>query len=184
MNPPVDAPQSRATLPRGSTPKADKAPRTRDNTGSCPCCFGNFKLRSKSTGLPEMVLHGFKRPGWGQVHGSCYGVGFPPFELSPEGTKHLVNLLEKRLEGSQNQLKRYQDKDLAEMYVNVRGEIKKVTRDSKSEYDWNQLVEREIRDVGNVIKSVDRDIRTLSKLVSSWKLQPLPEPGKFTPVWK
>lgn len=180
----VEVISKRLALPTPEEEKANKAPRTRDNTGSCPCCFGNFKLRSKSSGLPEMVLHGFKRPGWGQIHGSCIGIRFPPFELSPEGTKHLVNLLERRLEDLQNQLKDHQDPQFSVMYVEVRNGVKKVMKESESEYNWKQLLERETRQIEGMIKSVSYDLKTLTKLVSSWKLQPLPEPGKSMPVWK
>lgn len=69
-------------------------PRTEANTGSCPACFRNVKLKWSGSS-PTMVNHGFKRPGWGYQMGNCMGVGFPPFELSPRGTQHLVETLEK-----------------------------------------------------------------------------------------
>lgn len=71
------------------------APRTEENTGSCPCCFRNIKLKWSGQS-PTMVNHGFKRPGWGLQMGNCRGVGFPPFELSPRGTRHLVESLDKQ----------------------------------------------------------------------------------------
>lgn len=49
--------------------------------GTCSVCTSTQKLRN---GL--LVLHGYQRPGWGEIHGRCHGVDFPPYELSAEGT--------------------------------------------------------------------------------------------------
>lgn len=62
--------------------KAKKALYERDltNTGTCPICFGNFKMVNGLIGH-----HGFKRPGDGMLHGTCFGVWLKPFELSSGG---------------------------------------------------------------------------------------------------
>lgn len=59
------------------------------NVGTCPVCGRMQKLSwsSKTTdGHPTMVLHGYQRPGYGFIQGSCFGVGYAPFELSSNGT--------------------------------------------------------------------------------------------------
>jgi hypothetical protein len=63
--------------------------------GTCPVCDRIQKLnlkvglghrhRSKQKEHPLMVLHGYKRPGDGWIYGDCFGVGYPPYELSTEG---------------------------------------------------------------------------------------------------
>lgn len=68
--------------------------------GTCPACFGGFKLRSRrGAEHPLLVLHGYERPGWGYVNGRCFGVEYPPFELSPEGSKAWVKELGAILKG-------------------------------------------------------------------------------------
>jgi len=68
------------------------AQRTRDNTGCCPVCFREMKLKPGTT---IMVLHGFKRPHHaGYLVGNCYGVGRPAYEISSEGvTDYIKNML-------------------------------------------------------------------------------------------
>lgn len=65
--------------------------------GTCAVCDRIQKLnlkvglghrhRSKQKEHPLMVLHGYKRPGDGWIVGDCFGVGYPPIELSPEGAE-------------------------------------------------------------------------------------------------
>lgn len=62
--------------------------------GTCPACMGAFKLEPK--GL-TMVLHGYQRPGWGHTVGSCFGVGYQSWELSPKGGEDLLVRLERQL---------------------------------------------------------------------------------------
>lgn len=58
--------------------------------GTCPVCLNVQKLESMpSTARPpaglRMVLHGYQRPGDGQIAGRCWGVADPPWEVSPIG---------------------------------------------------------------------------------------------------
>lgn len=53
------------------------------NAGICPCCFRVQKLDDNG----GLVLHGYQRPGDGYTHGSCFGVGHKPLEVSVEGTE-------------------------------------------------------------------------------------------------
>ena len=52
--------------------------------GTCPVCQLEFKARGEGLGL-RMVHHGYRRPGWGQIVGDCYGVHHSPYEISAEG---------------------------------------------------------------------------------------------------
>ena len=54
-------------------------------SGTCQACFRAQKTRD---GL--LVLHGYKRPGYGYIEGRCFGVGFAPFEVSCERTKQFI----------------------------------------------------------------------------------------------
>jgi len=75
------------------TPEAERelkklASRDLNNTGTCPVCLGVFK-RARDGG---MVHHGFERPGDGEIHGDCFGVGYQPWELEPTGLKLFLEL--------------------------------------------------------------------------------------------
>jgi hypothetical protein len=51
-------------------------------TGTCQCCFEEFKVLKNNT-----ALHGYKRPGHGYILGRCMGEGAAPYEFSCELTK-------------------------------------------------------------------------------------------------
>jgi hypothetical protein len=93
--------------------KLEKEERARVGKATCSCCFGPFMLLPRAKkgdrSLPGVVLHGYKRPGQGYLEGECFGNGWPPFELSSEGTSaylvHLDDLL-KSLEKFHGRLER------------------------------------------------------------------------------
>lgn len=68
------------------------------NLGTCPCCF----RQQKTTKTVAMVHHGYQRPGIGYILGDCFGVRYPRFEDSCEGTidfrVHLEEILRRRRE--------------------------------------------------------------------------------------
>jgi hypothetical protein len=159
----------------------DRAPRTRDNTGSCPCCFGNFKLKPRVGALPTIVLHGFKRPGWGSVQGRCIGVGFAPFELSPEGTKHLRTALESSLTSQEVYLSKLQSGEVTTLYSHLG---KPIPKESVPDFQWAEMLSRETKNSKRTIESLQSDIRTLAKLITEWKERPLPKPGTELNIWR
>ncbi len=64
--------------------------------GHCPVCSKLQKLAFRqNTAL--MVLHGYARPGWGFISGSCFGVDSPPYELSAEGCVDYIAYLEREM---------------------------------------------------------------------------------------
>lgn len=155
------------------------APRTRLNTGTCPCCFRNIKLKARSGNQhPIIVLHGYQRPGWGSIQGSCIGVDFPPFELSPEGTKHLVKMLEQTVDNQESYLRRLKNGEVTEI-----NELKGKTLVKKSlvelgEEKWKEIIDRKIDETEGMIHALNSDIKMLSKLIADWKEQPLPFEGE------
>ena len=49
--------------------------------GTCPVCERAIRVRGG-----RIVYHGFTRPGRGHIVGDCFGVSYPPYEASCEGT--------------------------------------------------------------------------------------------------
>jgi len=59
---------------------------TEDRIGTCPACWGGFKVRDDDVdGSWSVVLHGYERPGTGSVIGGCSGTGAEPLEHSRAG---------------------------------------------------------------------------------------------------
>lgn len=158
-------------------PQRDRV--TRDNTGSCPCCFRNIKLK-QTTGnaLPLMVPHGYQRPGWGYHVGNCYGVNYPPFELSTEGTKHLLTeVLTPRLKGQKEFLERLESGEVNTLHDN----LKKIERGDPG---WDRFLRNKIAEVKREVDNLERDIDQLSKMVARWKEEPLPEENAPVKAWQ
>lgn len=93
---------------------------------TCPVCFRDIKVGNDY----RMVLHGYQRPGTGQVHGSCPGVGEPPFERSPDATRRELAKLERWSVGTVEAMRRF---------VRTRPRIKTV----RKEWRGGQAIETE-----------------------------------------
>lgn len=158
-----------------------KAPeRTKENTGSCPCCFRNIKLKKASgAALPTMVSHGYRRPGWGAQVGNCMGVGWPPFELSPAGTKHLVQELEKKLATHETYLGRLNGAQVTSLSID-----KHNTQITPDDPRWAQYLKSTRVQTERTITWISEDIKGLVKLITHWKEEPLPLAGIAVKNWQ
>jgi hypothetical protein len=157
--------------------KARTPPRTRENTGTCPCCWGNFKLtphtkHGKDKSLPGMILHGYKRPGTGYIHGNCFGQDWPPFELSPEGTIAWAKVVEGWKERAEEALKRLERR---EDTVLVFGMGRTYEKDKMTPHEWGRKYDERIADQKSTIKQMTQDLERLHHAISTWKQKPLPE---------
>jgi len=153
-----------------------KKPKTRGGSGTCPCCFRNIKLKSRNDAAPTIVLHGYLRPGWGQVQGSCYGVGYQPFELSSEGTEHLVGVLNDREAHQKDFLRRLKGGEVQQLSHQL--SRTKVIIVKPGEVAWERLLKERIDETERILVHLVKDLQVLRKLIADWKAQPLPEEGQ------
>jgi hypothetical protein len=143
------------------------AARTRENTGTCPVCVGNYKL---SNG--RLVLHGYMRPGWGHVRGECKGVDWPPLETSASGAKMWLEKLESDLKREKENLVKIETNQVSEL------------RDRDGVWHkpgsniFRSLYERFERDTKSNIKLYEADVATYNKVISLWKPRPMPKEGE------
>lgn len=165
----------------GANAVRPKSLRTRDNTGTCPVCFGQFKLSGNA-----LVNHGYQRPptyGIGRSYGShiggCFGVGRKPYELSPEGCQEYLDKQLKPLLGNiQGELRALKSGKVTELRTDNRRRPTMTTADPDWDYQLSAAVRRTERD----IKAIERDIGMYEGLVKRWRKSPLPgEPG-WSPV--
>ncbi len=154
----------------GAAPVKKSRQETEENTGTCPCCFGGFKLRDVA-GNPGMVIHGYKRPGCGYIISNCHGVNYLPYELSCSGTRvirslaeHHVNMLEAQLG-----LLRAQPETL---YIAGRNKEERVVPRGSPSYNYE--LSSKIQHVEWEIRSVRKDIALFITKIDTWTLQPLP----------
>jgi hypothetical protein len=155
------------------------APRTRESTGSCPACFQNIKLAGDGE---KMVLHGYRRPGTGTTQGSCFGVGYPAFELSVKGTKaYRDQVAEPAYKLAKLKLEKLQRDDL-EAFTSDRDPLnpKTITRDDPG-FKHSLMSERQLAQ--HVLDMAEAEFKAYTKLVSNWKLRPLPKEGERHIDW-
>lgn len=159
--------------------REEAKPKTRSGSGTCPCCFRNIKIKDRGAQPPLIVLHGYRRPGWGQIQGRCYGVNFPPFELSTEGTDHLIKILRDRVDNQSEFLSKLKAGQVKELYEPPRGNYDKDLRKVTSEDPkWPRILSSRIEEVTRDVEKLKQDIALLQDLVAKWKLLPLPEEGQ------
>lgn len=149
------------------------APRTRDATGSCPVCFQNIKLASDGE---KMVLHGYLRPGTGATKGSCFGVGYPAFELNVKGTKeYLKEVIEPKYKVAKIKVEQLKSPGLmAVTYGHNPLNPKTYTRDDPK---WKDHLMTAQEMAAHELMLIEIDFNAYTKLVSNWKTRPLPKEG-------
>jgi len=147
------------------------------NTGTCPCCFGLYKLTTDG----GMVHHGFTRPGIGQILGDCFGVGYQPFEVSFAGTEALRNYFANRLT--------HLEAHLAFLNSDACTKVRETVSEGWGRNATTKIVElvRGVdarfetilaKDVVRVTKNIEglvADVKGLTGMITNWKAADLPE---------
>jgi hypothetical protein len=154
------------------------------NTGTCAICEGNYKRDGVNIGH-----HGFQRPGDGMLHGSCFGVGFLPFECSPNACEAYLVQLNKALKNAHEALENLPKsqtltrKDSKYDYASGRTIVTfvEVSRATDST-EFERLLKSEIYQVTRRVEALNFDIKHFTAKVANWKPDELPEvkhAGKF-----
>lgn len=99
--------------------QAQKAP----NAGTCAVCGGLFKVKEAvgCGGERWLVLHGYQRPGWGSIHGRCFGADSQPVELSDEGIRGWIFEIGRSQRLAEERLRRLQAREGSIGWVDQRG---------------------------------------------------------------
>jgi len=147
-------------------------PRTREHTGSCPICFQNIKLKEGGR-LPTMVLHGYRRPGTGTIHGNCYGMGYPPFELSVEGTKsYLVEVITPARERAEAKVKLFKDGKVKIIHIHDHSTVE------EGDPNWDRVLKGAKEEADRMLTRAEDEEDAFKRLVQHWKERDLPKEGE------
>jgi len=141
--------------------------RTLQNTGTCPVCNRNIKLKGG-----RMVDHGYQVPwGWqGRTQG-CFGVGYPPYEKSPKGCEdYLQKALLPTLDRMEAELSVADSKTV----LPLRGQ-KTIKRD---EPGWERAMRNYKTNLESSMRRIKRDIQDTQKRIDDWQERPLPGEGR------
>lgn len=144
-----------------------------ENTGTCGACFRNHKLYKNGT----LVQHGYTLGRWGARHNVCFGVGYPPFELSKKATTGWLEELKSEVKEVQEALKRAEGGAFpSTVTLDTGGGImREFTIDPsdtsrKAEYVRKKVLSSyrdQLHNINRAMKDVEANLRT-------WKPMPLP----------
>lgn len=146
------------------------------NTGSCPCCFGLYKLLADGT----MVHHGFQRPGDGSIYGDCFGVKHKPFEISNEGTVAYAAALRQAQANTEKRLALLQSDKCVEIDEEVsegfgRNRTTKTVTHARGTADFERVVAVRVLRAESQIAQLKAHAAQLEKMAADWQPMDLPE---------
>lgn len=154
-----------------STEPSKTPARTLDHTGTCAICGRNVKLAHG-----KIVAHGYTIR-YGYQQGNCFGVGYDPIEVSPEGLRGalrvLVGIIERTkaaiVEAEENKREEYPDYSAGtNMYG---GALKQAKR---GEANFERARERAIRTLHADLKQELNDEKHWNQRIVEWKPGTLP----------
>ncbi len=147
------------------------------HSGLCPVCFNHQKLNDDD----GMVLHGYRRPGDGEIHGECFGVKYPPIETSCEGSKQYLSVaLRPHLEALQKALVRFQGSEMESLSERVtegygRNKTVKFIDHKRGTEKYEELRLLEIKSLERSIKDTEETIAMFERVVDLWEPDFTPE---------
>jgi len=175
----VEAASEALGLPTPAAEKAEREAKARDwtNTGTCPCCGANVKLRNG-----RLVLHGYQRPGWGSVVGECFGVGYEPYERSTAGCVDYRNAAQRQQDAAAKRLAQLQGEDFAQpLFVTETERLngRRVERQVEvrpGDARWDKARQAAVRSAQSEIEACQAEIERMSALIDGWTAgQKMPE---------
>lgn len=128
----------------------------------CPCCLREIAVGKN--GL--MVLHGYQRPGDGEVYGSCMGVDFPPVERSDEGFKFMVKYFKRKIEVTIETIENI--KKATTLIGEYNKSTNKFEEVKEGDIHFSFLKERELSRNKYHLKSLESNLKTFEKLLLEW----------------
>lgn len=145
--------------------------------GTCPVCERYHRLHK----MRSMVHHGYQRPGDGAIHGDCSGVGWPAWELSPDGTINYLEEARKSLHHFEDFLHRLDAGQVHELTVQDGFErvgwgeripkYKTVTTADGAEFE--RALDQKIREIAALADAWRRTVQYLIQKIPTWTAQPL-----------
>jgi hypothetical protein len=152
--------------------KQERDERARVGKATCPCCFGAFMLAPKAKkgdrSMPGMVIHGYRRPGVGYLQGECFGNGWPPFELSSEGSKAYLVRLRGILEDLKDGLGKLErdEQDILIIGLNA------YKRDETEPEKWSSYLKTALGQQKAQVQEVSRVLDLVQRRLGSWEPHP------------
>lgn len=155
--------------------------RTLENTGTCGICGQNVKRTHGQTvgGLADHGFHISDRDGtcryYGFRSGTCFGVGYQPFEVSPQAVEMYIPALHEHLVSKKKELEyiRIATEHYCIDYLIRRGEPKTL-RINASDNRFDQTKNTLISNTEHKIRTIEHAIERYELAVKNWVPAQLP----------
>ena len=140
--------------------------------GHCQYCGGEFKLAGSRPGAYAVVLHGYKRPGDGNIHGHCLGTDHAPWETTCEDTRRWLAAEEREKAAFEEKLAEVKSPHFrSELYLEPnrrKGETEgRWVR--PDDHAWAELRRGQESRFEHAVWALKQIMRTHMDLVSTWR---------------
>ena len=144
-----------------------------DYIGTCQACFGEYKVGDDRA----MVLHGYLRPGNGEVRGRCCGTDHPPFEYGHALTDKIIVQCRQTAETCGATLARLRAGEIVSLprtWTEIVGrgwdrrEIPKCEMIGPDSVHWRAEVERVIRSEEHLLRHYTEMADYMQQRVDGW----------------
>ena len=133
--------------------------------GHCQICEAEHKLTVENE-RPLLVLHGYKRPGWGHTVGRCFGAGQLPYELSRDRLIEYLARLNERASELPSAIDRSKQ-DLESLKPKYEDEYEFFNTPSDARKHYSET-EAKIRGFENELWHLKHEIRRSEKRIADW----------------
>jgi len=132
--------------------------------GECQICQRRHILDSRG----NLVLHGYQRPGHGHIVGDCFGVGYPPWEVSSDRLEEWIELLKKRSDQAAKDAVKVSK--LTTINVNRGSERNpRMVTLTKSDPSFEGVLDQRVRDLKQTSKWLADDAKRETQRLKTWK---------------
>jgi hypothetical protein len=115
-----------------------------------------------------LVHHGFERPGDGRQTDSCYGIDYPPLEISLAGLEWLIKFTSDQLSGMEETLRELPGS--VQFLHPSRNAPFSLIRSTPDHSDWQWALEDKIRDLKSRVQMTRNAIATYRNTKEEWAL--------------
>lgn len=162
-------------------PSADDEDRDRigsfEHSGVCPVCDRRQKMNGVKRKTPTMVDHGYRLPPrahWGGYaeaprRGSCFGVGFPPIELSPLGVMKVLEAIQQELPKAKQALAAHPKCTYIRRTESRLDGSLKMAEYTPEHRRWAEIFERAGRELKDTYARLLAEEKFYEKAVATWK---------------
>ncbi len=141
---------------------AKEASKNRMERATCGCCFSNQAV------LPNGLIHdhGYKLPREWMKTGSCYGRQFRPLEVSDEGPKFMVTMLEA---AEKNAVAAAEAAPKATKLFRNKWDAKCTEQVGPEHPAFARLLVSHVAEAESRLRSIRTDLAEFRKVVAEWK---------------